>query len=430
MADGSLASGLSEISRYALLMQLWAKPFLPPSSLTREVHPQLFLFNSYSGSLEAISDTEVSMYVCGITPYDATHLGHAATYLTYDLINRFLIASGRKVSYVQNITDIDDPLLVRANRDGILWEDLADSQIALFKDDMSKLRVNPPNFYESVTENMNLIIKAIEEIEGRGFTYTLDGDLYLDLQRIPGALENLPFSEIEAIAIFKERGGDPDRAGKRHPLDNLLWQKARPSEPSWDSSFGAGRPGWHIECVAIALGYLKRGLHHCISLQGGGQDLLFPHHYMSNYQAMALRGMPLAQIFSHTGMIGYEGEKMSKSRGNLVFVSKLLAEGIDPNVLRAALINRNYREYFAWTDGQIIETEAFCRRMQSCLSREEVAPTKDLIISMVKALANDMDTVSVFDLLNSWCSKTESGESGGHPGELSRAIDLYLGIAF
>ncbi len=151
---------------------------------------------------------------------------------------------------------------------------------------------------------------------------------------------------------------------------------------------------------------------------------------MSNYQAMALRGMPLAQIFSHTGMIGYEGEKMSKSRGNLVFVSKLLAEGIDPNVLRAALINRNYREYFAWTDGQIIETEAFCRRMQSCLSREEVAPTKDLIISMVKALANDMDTVSVFDLLNSWCSKTENGESGGHPGELSRAIDLYLGIAF
>ncbi len=177
MADGSLASGLSEISRYALLMQLWAKPFLPPSSLAREVHPQLFLFNSYSGSLEAISDTEVSMYVCGITPYDATHLGHAATYLTYDLINRFLIASGRKVSYVQNITDIDDPLLVRANRDGILWEDLADSQIALFKDDMSKLRVNPPNFYESVTENMNLIIKAIEEIEGRGFTYNLDGDL-------------------------------------------------------------------------------------------------------------------------------------------------------------------------------------------------------------------------------------------------------------
>ena len=430
MASGSLASGLSEISRYALLMQLWAKPFLPPSSLAREAHPQLFLFNSYSGSLEAISDTEVSMYVCGITPYDATHLGHAATYLTYDLINRFLIASGRKVSYVQNITDIDDPLLVRANRDGILWEDLADSQIALFKDDMSKLRVNPPNFYESVTENMNLIIKAIEEIEGRGFTYTLDGDLYLDLQRIPGALENLPFSEIEAIAIFKERGGDPDRAGKRHPLDNLLWQKARPSEPRWDSSFGAGRPGWHIECVAIALGYLKQGLHHCISLQGGGQDLLFPHHYMSNYQAMALRGIPLAQLFSHAGMIGYEGEKMSKSRGNLVFVSKLLAEGVDPNVLRAALINRNYREYFTWTDAQIIEAQAFCKRMQSCLSREEVAPTKDLINSMVKALANDMDTVSVFDLLNSWCSKTENGESGGHPGELSRAIDLYLGIAF
>ena len=430
MASGSLASGLSEISRYALLMQLWAKPFLPPSSLAREVHPQLFLFNSYSGSLEAISDTEVSMYVCGITPYDATHLGHAATYLTYDLVNRFLIASGRKVSYVQNITDIDDPLLVRADRDGILWEDLADAQIALFKDDMSKLRVNPPDFYESVTENMNLIINAIKEIEDKGFTYKLDGDLYLDLQRIPGALGNLPFSESEAISIFKERGGDPDRAGKRHPLDNLLWQKARPSEPRWDSSFGAGRPGWHIECVAIALGYLKQGVHHCISLQGGGQDLLFPHHYMSNYQAMAMRGMPLAQLFSHAGMIGYEGEKMSKSRGNLVFVSKLLADGINPNVLRAALINRNYREYFAWADAQIKVAETFCQRMQSCLSREEVAPTKDLIISMVKSLANDLDTVSVFEALNCWCSKTENGETGGHPGELSRAIDLYLGIAF
>ena len=411
-------------------MQLWAKPFLPPSSISKEAHPNLSLYNSYSGDLVEISETEVSMYVCGITPYDATHLGHAATYLAYDLVNRFLIASGRRVQYAQNITDIDDPLLERAARDNVSWSSLANSQIELFKDDMSNLRVNPPDFYESVTENMERIVKAIEEIHKKGLAYVIDGDIYLDLQRIPGALENLPFPESEALKVFKERGGDPDRKGKKHPLDNLLWQKARPSEPSWNSSFGLGRPGWHIECVAIALGYLKRSPNHCISLQGGGNDLFFPHHYMSNYQALALSGKPLAKIFSHAGMIGYEGEKMSKSKGNLLFVSKLLASGIDPNVLRMALLNRNYREYLAWTDNQIAQAQVLYARMQSCLSRQEVAQTKDLINSVVHFLANDLDTISVFTAFNSWCTRTEDGETGGNSGELARAIDLYLGLAF
>jgi L-cysteine:1D-myo-inositol 2-amino-2-deoxy-alpha-D-glucopyranoside ligase len=410
-------------------MQLWARPYLPPSVISKEDHPKLSLYSSYAGRAVDISEDEVSMYVCGITPYDATHLGHAATYLTYDLVNRFLIASGRKVNYAQNVTDIDDPLLERANRDKTNWEDLADSQIELFKDDMAALRVNPPTFYESVTENMDLIIAAIEKISEKGFVYEVDGDMYLNLRAIPGAIENLPFNENEALQIFRERGGDPDRKGKKHPLDNLLWQKAREAEPSWSSPFGYGRPGWHVECVAIALGFLKVGDNFCITLQGGGNDLFFPHHYMSNYQTFALSGKPLAKIFSHAGMIGYAGEKMSKSKGNLVFVSKLLAAGTDPIALRAALLNRNYREYFSWEDAEIVKATRLLDKLRSSLSREEVAPTEEVIEELVGFLSNDLDTVSAFRTLTNWCERTENGETGGNAGRLARTIDLYLGLA-
>lgn len=309
-------------------MRSWPSVYLPPSYDATE-HPVLRLTDSYTNKLIELKDLPITSYVCGITPYDATHLGHAATYLTFDLIHRFIIAAGNRLHYTQNITDIDDPLLERAKRDKQNWEDLATSQIQLFREDMTELRVLPPDNYLGVVESMSKVIEHISALINTGKTYELQGDIYLDLNEVPGALANLPISLDDALTIFAARGGDPGRAGKRHPLDTLIWSAHRPGEPSWESPFGAGRPGWHIECVAIALdtltgkpwGKAERGT--SISLQGGGSDLRFPHHYMTSVQARAITGRKFAKIYLHTGMIAWQGEKMSKSLGNLVFVSKL-----------------------------------------------------------------------------------------------------------
>jgi len=369
------------------------------------------------------------MYVCGITPYDATHLGHAATYITFDLIHRYLLASKVHVSFAENITDIDDPLFERAKRDGVDWQTLATSQINLFTSDMSELRVIPPIAYSGVVESMPMIIEAIEGLIAHGVTYAIDDDIYLDLSKHPTALSNLPCELNEAISIFAERGGDPARSGKRHPLDPLLWKGESPDEPSWQASFGAGRPGWHIECVAIALATLPRARKTSISIQGGGSDLRFPHHYMTGVQASALTGVPFAAFYLHCGMIGLDGEKMSKSRGNLVFVSKLLEAGHHPNAIRFALLSRHYRDDLMWNDQLLADSEDFLQRLTNALARIQVAPTSPVIEIIISALADDLDTPSVVSALSTWVDSTESGGNGGEAGELARALDLYLGLA-
>ena len=373
------------------------------------------------------------MYVCGITPYDATHLGHAATYLSFDLINRYLLASGRKTWFMENITDIDDPLLDRAKRDNQDWETLAHSQIDLFTSDMSALRVIPPQVYKGVVESMDDIIDIVSDHVKSGMTYDIEGDIYLDLTRAPHALDNLPFSMEEAEQIFRERGGDPDRVNKRHPLDPLLWRAHRDGEPAWPAPFGTGRPGWHVECVAIALRNLNSefaSTASSITIQGGGSDLIFPHHFMTGVQAQSLTHKPFANAYVHTGMIGLDGEKMSKSKGNLVFVSQLLKEGISPIVIRVALMTSHYQSDRMWSNQVLLEAQRIVERLQHCLSRTEVAPTSLVVASIVQFLSENLDTPKIFALLNQWCDETELGQTGGSPGELSRALDTYLGLAF
>jgi L-cysteine:1D-myo-inositol 2-amino-2-deoxy-alpha-D-glucopyranoside ligase len=408
--------------------------YLPPISDTAE-HPFLRLTNSYTREVQELKEAPVASYVCGITPYDATHLGHAATYLTFDLIHRFIIASGKSLHYTQNITDIDEPLLERAKRDNQNWKDLATSQIELFREDMTELRILPPNNYLGVVESMSTVISYIKALIDTGKTYQLQGDIYLDLKKVQGALEDLPISLDEALTIFAARGGDPDRAGKRHPLDTLLWSAERPGEPSWSSAFGTGRPGWHIECVAIALSTLtgqswsdpKSGT--SISLQGGGSDLRFPHHYMTNVQARAITGKDFATIYLHTGMIFWQGEKMSKSLGNLVFVSKLREAGWSGNEIRLALINRDYRADLNWEMRLLEDARSSLERIRSALSREEVAPTHEVVLKIRESISNDLDVKSAISALIEWCAQTELGITGGSAGEISRALDLYLGIA-
>jgi len=394
--------------------------------------PKLTLKDTLSGTKKALPTKNLyRMYVCGITPYDATHLGHAATYLTFDLINRYLRATGAEVRYVQNITDIDDPLLERANRDGVSWEDLAHSQIELFRGDMVNLHIIPPESYIGAVEAIPLVTKAIENLQSANTIYPVENDLYFKVRSDQNFGTVSHYSQVEMQEIFAQRGGDPDRAGKRDVLDCLVWLAARPGEPSWPSPFGDGRPGWHIECSAIALEYLKPDAtdDFAIDIQGGGSDLIFPHHEMGASQVAILTGKPYARTYVHAGMVGLDGEKMSKSKGNLVFVSKLIAAGVDPMVIRLALLSAQYGRDRMWTDQVLADAAARMSRLQSALSRNEVAPTKECVALIIASLADNLDTVRAIKAIDTWIEQTEDGLVGGSSGELSRALDTFLGIA-
>jgi L-cysteine:1D-myo-inositol 2-amino-2-deoxy-alpha-D-glucopyranoside ligase len=408
-------------------MLSWPDAYMPPA-LAGIKHPTLQLFDSYKGKKVDILGEQSSIYICGITPYDATHMGHAATYLTFDLVNRYLKASGKNVSFVENITDIDDPLLERATRDNQDWRELAESQIELFREDMTSLGVLPPNAYRGVIESMDDIVSTVEEMIATEKSYELEGDIYLDLHQVDGAIENLPLAFDQALKIFEERGGDPARVGKRHALDPLLWKARKGDDPFWEAPFGQGRPGWHIECTAIALKNLPKASSTSITLQAGGSDLIFPHHYMTALQAKALNGIEFASCYSHAGMIGLDGEKMSKSKGNLVFVSKLRQEGVSPALIRIALFANRYSTDRMWSRELVDEANKLLTRLLSALSRQEVAPTFEVVQEIVNAISDDLNTPKVFDLLNTWSLKTEEGQVGGSPGEISRALDTYLGI--
>ena len=402
-----------------------------PSIDSSTSFPTLNLTNSASGKKESIGRKQLyRMYVCGITPYDATHLGHAATYLTFDLINRYLTASGSEVRYVQNITDIDDPLLERAKRDGVDWTDLAHQQIDLFRSDMINLRVIPPAHYIGAVDAIPLVTDAIEKLSSKDSIYSVERDLYFKVLADAQFGQRSHLSQEKMMEIFAERGGDPTRVGKIDPLDCLVWMSQRPNEPGWPSPFGTGRPGWHIECTAIAIKYLEPSPSEdaLIDIQGGGSDLIFPHHEMCAAQAQILTGKPLASTYVHAGMIGLDGEKMSKSKGNLVFVSKLVAAGRDPMAIRWALMKDHYRQDRMWTDELLVAAESELIALRSCLAQNDVAPTSDLIEKIVDALSDDLNTKGVISVLNTWVERTQSGDTGGDAQSLVGALDALLGI--
>lgn len=408
-------------------------PELDIAKTNRSLPKLRLAYTSGSSSIEE-QELEYRMYVCGITPYDATHLGHAATYLTFDLINRYLQLTGIDVNFVENITDIDDPLFERAKRDNQSWSELGESQVALFTSDMSALRILPPRKYVAVTEAMDSIIAAIESLLSKNFTYQLGGNHYFRIEPYLGDLE-IPLDE--AIKIFAERGGDPETAGKENPLDPILWVGNKEGEPGWHSKMGFGRPGWHIECSVIALKNLagidyldsKPDLAYGIDLQGGGSDLIFPHHFMSAAIGKALCGVDFAKVYLHAGMVGLDGEKMSKSKGNLVLVSELLASGYDPMVIRHALMTEGYAKDRMWQIETLLRSQERVAKLRSALARIEVAPTDDVIDAIALHIANDLDTPNALQVLDQWASDSQNGAVGGSVGELSRFIDSALGLA-
>ena len=394
--------------------------------------PQLRLYDSADRQVRptSVGDT-ATMYVCGITPYDATHLGHAATYLAFDLIYRIWRDNGHRVHYVQNVTDVDDPLFERAARDGVDWRDLGSQQTQLFREDMTALRVLPPQDYVGATEAIDEVVELVEKLLASGAAYVVDDPDHPDIYYRADATTQFGYESNcdhgTMMQLFAERGGDPDRAGKAEPLDALLWRAQRPGEPSWPSPFGPGRPGWHVECSAIALSRIGFGF----DVQGGGSDLIFPHHEFSAAHAESATGeRRFARHYVHAGMIGWDGHKMSKSRGNLVLVSQLRAEGVDPASIRLGLLAGHYRSDRFWSDDVLAEANARLQRWRSAMAMSAGPDAADVIGRLRRYLADDLDTPMALAAIDGWV--TDALEYGGHdasaPAALATAVDALLGV--
>ncbi|HXH35043.1 MAG TPA: cysteine--1-D-myo-inosityl 2-amino-2-deoxy-alpha-D-glucopyranoside ligase [Plantibacter sp.] len=411
-------------------MRAWLAPVVPqlPGSGSA---PRLWDTPSRS-LVEASAERTARLYVCGITPYDATHLGHASSYLAYDTLQRVWLDAGYEVHYAQNVTDVDDPLLERANATGVDWRELAESQVELFRTDMERLRILPPEDYVAVTEVIEPIASAVALLVERGLGYsvptpesTVGDDVYFDVRAAADDVWHLGtesgLDEATMATYFAERGGDPDRDGKRDPFDPLLWRAARDGEPSWETVVGRGRPGWHIECSVIALEHLGSDF----TVQGGGSDLVFPHHDLSAGHAAALSGHPLAQVFSHAGMVAYEGEKMSKSLGNLVLVSRLAADGSDPAAIRLAILANHYRSDWEWDHAHLEQAVARLSAWRVAFTADSSAggSSTALLDSLRERLADDLDTPGAIALVDAAAS------SGVDDAALVRnSIDALLGI--
>jgi L-cysteine:1D-myo-inositol 2-amino-2-deoxy-alpha-D-glucopyranoside ligase len=380
------------------------------------------------------------MYVCGITPYDATHMGHAATYLTFDLVQRAWRDAGHPVVYVQNVTDVDDPLLERAVATGQDWVALAERETALFREDMTALRILPPDHYIGAVESIHMVVDLVVKLLAIGAAYHVDGDVYFSVHSDPGfgAVSHLDAAGM--LEIFGERGGDPDRDGKKHPLDCLLWQSEREGEPSWEpgeagraAGLNPGRPGWHIECAAIALEHLGPA----IDLQGGGSDLAFPHHEMGAAEAQVVTGIrPYAHAYVHAGMVGLDGEKMSKSKGNLVLVSKLRHAGTDPMAIRLALLAHHYRSDWEWTDADLAAAEQRLARWRAAVSQPDAIDADEVLAGLRERMADDLDAPGALAVVDSWVERQLAADADVNavrndaaPGQITRAVDALLGVA-
>jgi L-cysteine:1D-myo-inositol 2-amino-2-deoxy-alpha-D-glucopyranoside ligase len=410
-------------------MQTWAPvdiPRIPGEG------PPLRLHDTSTGRVRPTAPGPTAlMYVCGITPYDATHLGHAATYLAFDIVNRVWRDLGHDVHYVQNVTDIDDPLLERAARDHDDWVVLGMRETALFREDMEALRVIPPQHYIGAVEAMGEISELVGKLLAQGAAYRVDDDEFPDVYFDSSVTGHFGYEsnydEETMLRFSAERGGDPQRPGKRHALDALLWRMAREGEPSWESDLGAGRPGWHVECAAIALNRLGAQ----IDLNGGGSDLIFPHHECGAAHAEAFTGVhPFAKHYSHTGMIGLDGEKMSKSRGNLVFVSKLRAQGVDPNAVRVALLSGHYRTDRAWTGGLLTQAEERLARWREAVALDAAPGADDLVLRLRTHLADDLDTPAAMAAVDGWAAQAleRRGTDRAAPALVRDALDALLGV--
>ena len=366
----------------------------------------------------AAGGPDATLYACGITPYDATHIGHAATFMAWDLLVRAWRDAGHHVTYVQNVTDVDDPLLERAARDGDDWRALADREIERYRADMAALRVLPPTRLVGAVEALGVIERFAGRLAERGALYNLEGDEYFARASDDAFGSVSGLDRAEMVELFAERGGDPGRPGKKDPLDALVWLSARPREPAWASRFGQGRPGWHVECAAISTEYLGTRF----DVQAGGTDLIFPHHEMSaSHARVALDPGAFARHYAHAGMVRLDGEKMSKSLGNLVFVSRLLGEGHDPMAIRLAILAHHYRRDWDWTGAGLAIAADRLARWREAVRGAPAAflPAAEAVLAGVRErLADDLDSPGALVVVDAWADQVlrAGGAGAGEAG--------------
>jgi L-cysteine:1D-myo-inositol 2-amino-2-deoxy-alpha-D-glucopyranoside ligase len=365
----------------------------------------------------------VRMYVCGITPYDSTHLGHAATYLTYDIVIRRLEELGHEVRYVRNVTDVDDSILPKARELGVPYLELAEAEMARFHNDMDALEMRAPVAEPRATESIDLIIELVGQLLESGNAYLTHGTAYFDVSTFPRYGELSHYSADAMVRLARERGGNPDDPHRRQALDFVLWQPSLADEPAWRAPFGVGRPGWHIECSAMAMH--EHGP--TVDLHGGGTDLIFPHHECEIAQSESLTGKPFVTHWLHSAMVNYEGEKMSKSLGNLVFVDELLKTA-DPRAIRLALLRHHYRHGFEWYHTDLEEGTALLHRLVAAATRPSGPDPRAYAQRVREAIDDDLDTPHALDALDDLASAILSG--GDDPSARSVLCELggLLGV--
>ena len=365
--------------------------------------------------VEFAPNPTVLMYTCGITPYDATHLGHAFTFISYDVLQRRLIDMGHQVKCVRNVTDVDDPLFAKARELGVHYLDLAAGEEARFESDMTALNALPVHSTPRASSAIPDIRGFIGMVIDRGFAYESGGSVYFDVEKFPQFGSVSHYSRETMIALARERGGNVDDPHKRNPLDFVLWHPSASDEPSWDTMWGAGRPGWHIECSALAL----RELGTTIDLHGGGSDLIFPHHECERAQSEAATGQQFVKHWMHVAMVSMDGHKMSKSRGNLVFVDKLRTQH-DPMAIRLGLIEHHYRTEWEWDDGLMARNEARLAQWKSAAHVGDSQGDSGLLADVRAALDNDLDTPSAVALVDA------AAKNGVAVGDSARLLGVVI----
>lgn len=360
------------------------------------------LFNTQTGEVERFTarDNKVGIYVCGVTPYDTTHAGHAFTFLTFDLLVRYLRHLGHEVTYVQNVTDIDDDILRKAREVGTTWDDLGQRETAKYRKDMKDLNALDPDYYLKATEHVAEMVEISRTLIEKGFAYEKNGNVYFEVAKDAefGKLSHIPRSEM--LAVANQRGNTPDDPNKKDPLDFVLWQAAAPGEPTWPSPWGPGRPGWHIECTAMATKHLGS----TIDIHGGGGDLVFPHHECEIAQTESATGQkPFVRYWMHIAMVEYQGEKMSKSLGNLVLASELLGQ-YSSDAIRLYLHSHHYRTAWEFHEDELDDFAALANDLREAAEFpaygiEEEVDIEHLRVRFINALEDDLDAPTAIQAL-------------------------------
>lgn len=360
------------------------------------------LFNTMSNQKEEfeVSDNRVGVYVCGVTPYDTTHIGHAFTFLTFDVLVRYLRFRGYEVTYVQNVTDIDDDILRKSNELGITWQDLGTRETNRLLDDLKNLNAVPFDHFTAATDHIDEVIELTKTLVEKGYAYESNGSVYFSVAKAKdfGKLSHLDPHEM--LPIANERGNNPDDPNKQDPLDFILWQAAKPGEPTWETPWGPGRPGWHVECTAMAQKYLGD----TFAIHGGGYDLIFPHHECEIAQAENATGKePYVKYWMHAAMVDYQNEKMSKSLGNMVFASDLLKE-YGPDAIRLSLLVNHYRERWEFMDEQMPMHAANAAALASAADEQsangDVLNVDEYRTRFLAAMDDDLDTPTAVNVLS------------------------------